>query len=106
LRPYINGFAVCYLEDILIYSTTEKEHEEDVRKVLQRLQEFCLYGKAEKFQFGVLEVGFLRFIVNLEVISMERDRISTIEAWLTPKSVREMQVFLGITNLYRRFMQK
>jgi hypothetical protein len=43
LWPYINDFAVCYLDDILIYSTNEKEHKDHVRKVLQRLQEFCLY---------------------------------------------------------------
>jgi len=53
LRPYIDDFAVCYLDDILIYSTNEKEHEDHVRKVLQRLQEFGLYCKAEKCQFGV-----------------------------------------------------
>jgi hypothetical protein len=40
LRPYIDELAVCYLDDILIYSTYEKEHEEHVRNVLQRLQEF------------------------------------------------------------------
>jgi hypothetical protein len=64
LRPYIDDFTVCYLDDILIYSTNEKEHEDHVRKVLQRLQEFGLYCKAEKCQFGVREVGFLGFVIN------------------------------------------
>jgi hypothetical protein len=59
LRPYIDDFTVCYLDDILIYSTNEKEHEDHVRKVLQRLQEFGLYCKAETCQFGVPEVGIL-----------------------------------------------
>jgi hypothetical protein len=35
LRPYIDDFAVCYRDDILIYSTNEEEHEEQVRKVLE-----------------------------------------------------------------------
>jgi hypothetical protein len=48
LRPYIDDFAICYLDDILIYSTNEKEHEDHVPKVLQRLQEFGLCCKAEK----------------------------------------------------------
>jgi len=51
LRPFIDNFAVCYLDDILIYSTNEKEHEKNVRQVLQRLREFGLYCKAEKCQF-------------------------------------------------------
>ena len=42
LRPYIVDFGVCYLGDILIYSTNEKKHEEHVRKVLQLLREFGL----------------------------------------------------------------
>jgi len=61
LRPFIDDFAVCYLDDILIYSTDEEEHEEQVRKVLERLPEFGLYAKAEKCHFGVTEVGFLGF---------------------------------------------
>jgi len=106
LRPYIDDFAVCYLDDILIYSTNEKEHEDHVRKVLQRLREFGLYCKAEKCQFGVSEVGFLGFIINSDGIGMESDRISTIEDWPTPKSIRDVQVLLGFTNFYRRFIRK
>jgi hypothetical protein len=98
LRPYIDDFAVCYLDDILIYSTNEKEHEEHLRQVLQRLKEFGLYCKAEKCQFGVSEVGFLGFIITPDGVGMESDRISTIEDWPTPKSVRDVQVLLGFTN--------
>jgi hypothetical protein len=72
-RTYIDNFAVCYLDDIVIYSTTEKQHEEHVRKVQQRLQVFSLYCKAEKCQFGVAEVGFLGFIENSEGMSIETD---------------------------------
>ena len=82
------------------------EHEEHVREVLQRLQEFGLYCKAKTCQFGVSEVGFLGFIVNSEGISMETDRISTIEDWPTPKSAWEVQALLGFTNFYPRFIRK
>jgi len=64
LRPYIDDFAVCYLEDILIYLTNQKEHEEHVPHVLQWLREFCLYCKGEKCQFQVSEVGFLEFVIT------------------------------------------
>ena len=97
---------MCYLDDILIYSTKEKEHEDHVRKVLQRLQEFGLCCKAEMCQFSVSEVGFLGFIINSYAIGMESDRISTIEDWPTPKSVRDVQVLLGFANFYRRFIMK
>jgi len=42
LRTYFDDFAVCHLDDILIYSTNEEEHKEQVRKVLERLREFGL----------------------------------------------------------------
>jgi len=97
---------VCYLDEILIYSPNEKEYEDHVRKVLQRLREFGLYCKAERCQFGVLEVGFLRSIINCDGIGMESDRNSTIEDCPTPKSIRDVQVVLGFTNFNRRFIRK
>jgi len=106
LRPYIDDFAVCYLDDILIYSTNEKDHEEHVRQVLQRLKEFGLFCKAEKCQFGVSEVGLLGFVITPDVVGMQWDRISTIEDWPTPKSTRDVQVLLGFTNFYQRFIRK
>jgi len=106
LRPYIDDFTVCYPDDILIYLTNEKEHEDYVRKVLQCLQEFGLYCKAEKCQSGVQEVGFLRFVINSDGIGMESDHISMIEDWPTPELVWDVQVLLGFTNLYWRFIRK
>jgi len=98
LRPYIDDFAVCYLDDILIYLTNEKEHKDHVKKVLERLRQFGLGCKAEKCQFGASEIGFLGSIISSDGIGMESDRISTIENWLTPKSIRDVQVLLGFTN--------
>jgi hypothetical protein len=53
-----------------------------------------------------LEVGFLGFVITPDGVGMESDRIATIEDWPTPKSIRDVQVLLGFTNLYRRFIQK
>ena len=96
---------MCFLDDILIYSTNEKEHEDHVRMVLQRLQDFGLYCKAEKCHCGVREVGSLGFVINSDGIGMESDRISTIEDWPTAESVWDVQVLLGFANFYRRFIR-
>jgi hypothetical protein len=100
LRPYIDDFALCYLADILIYSTNEKEHEDHVKKVLERLRQFGLYCKAEKCQFGASEISFLGFIISSDGIGMESDHISTIQDWPTPKSIRDVHVLLGFTHFY------
>jgi len=106
LRPYIDDFVLCSLYDILILSANEKEYEEHVRQMLQRLKEFGLYCKAKKCQFGVLEVGFLVFVLTPDGVGMESDRISTIEDLLTPQSVCDVLELLGYTNFYRRFIRK
>jgi len=59
LLRYIDDFAVCYLKDILIRSANMKEHEEQVRQVLHWLKESDLCCNGQKWQFKVLEVGFL-----------------------------------------------
>jgi len=74
--------------------------------VLERLREFGLYAQAEKCHFGVTEVGFLGFVISPYGIGMELDRISTIEDGPTLESVRDVQVLLGFTNFYRRFIRK
>jgi hypothetical protein len=90
LQPYIDDFAVSYLDNILIYSTHEKEREVHLRQVLKRLRELGLKCKAEKCQFGVSEVGFLGFVIAPDGVGMESHRISTIEDWPTPKSIRDV----------------
>jgi hypothetical protein len=99
LRPYIDDFVVCYLDDILIYSTNEKEHDAHVRQVLQRLREVGLDCKAKKCEFGDSEVGFRECVITPDGVGIESDWISTIEDSGTPKSVRDIQVLLGFTNI-------
>jgi hypothetical protein len=70
LRPYIEDFTMCYLDDIISYSANEEEHEDYVQRVLQCLQEFGLDCKAEKCQSGVWEVSFPGFVIISDGIGM------------------------------------
>jgi hypothetical protein len=106
LRPYMDDFVVCYLNDILIYSEDPAQHEGHVTKVLERLCEYGLYCKAEKSEFNVKKVGFLGFVIAPDGIEMEANEITTIEDWPTPMSVKDVQVPMGFTNFYRRFVKK
>ena len=90
LWSYMDNFTLCFLGDILIYSTNEKQHENNIQKVLQQQHELGLYCKAEKCQFGVCEVGFLLSVIDLDAIGVELEFISMIQDWLTPESVRAM----------------
>jgi hypothetical protein len=106
LPPYIDDFTMCYHDDMLIYSSNLKEHEDQVQKVLQHLQEFGPHGEAARCQFGVREVSFFGFVINSDGIGMESDSISRIEDWPTTESVRDVQVLHGFTNFYQGFIRK
>jgi hypothetical protein len=106
LQPYIDDFTVSYVDDMLIYSTNEKEHEAHVRNVLQLLNAIGLYCKTKQCQFAVQEVGYIGFVISSAGIGMESDCMSTIEDCPTPESVQEVQVLLSSANFYRRFIRK
>jgi hypothetical protein len=60
---YLDKFVVVFIDDILIYSQNEQEHEEHLRKVLQRLHDCQLYAKLSKCEFWIREVMFLGHII-------------------------------------------
>src|SRR5437762_7421274 len=104
IHEFLDKFAVAYLDDILIYSNTLEEHILHVRQVLQKLLEHGLFVKLEKCQFSVQEISVLGFVISPQGSSMDSDRISTISDWPVPRSVTDIQVFLGFANFYRRFI--
>src|SRR5436190_438213 len=105
LQEYLDDFCIAYLDDILIYSNSHEEHTKHVRLVLEKLRKHGLYASLEKCEFSVEEVNFLGFVISPTGISMEPSRIATIVDWPTPKSVLDIQVFLGFCNFYRRFVE-
>jgi hypothetical protein len=105
LREYLDDFCLAYLDDVLIYSKTHEEHQVHVRRVLQKLLDNGLYCNLDKCEFGVKEVTFLGYIISPTGISMEPERISTIAEWPVPRSILDIQVFLGFCNFYRRFIK-
>ena len=105
LREYMDMFVICYLDDIVVYSLTIEAHTEHVRLVLQKLREYNLYVKISKCIFDAEEIDFLGFKVGQYGISMNPSKVDTIATWLVPESFREIQVFLGFANFYRRFIR-
>ena len=104
LREYLDILCIAYLNDILIYSVDPSKHIEAVRQVLKSLLKHGLFVKLEKYVFSVTEISFLGFILTTEGVKMEPSRVSTISEWPEPASHREIQVFLGFANFYRRFI--
>ena len=106
LAEKLDVFVIVYLDNILIYTESEgKEHVEAVWWVLDQLQKHLLYANLKKCRFHQEEVRFLGYIVSHQGIRMEEERIKAVRDWPEPQSVRDIQVFLGFANFYRRFIQ-
>jgi hypothetical protein len=106
LRDCLDTIVVIYLDDILIYSADPAQHTIHVRQVLQLLSDAQLQVNLEKCQFGVTKVEFLGYVISPEGISMDPSKVAAITSWPTPASVHDIQVFLGFSNFYRRFITK
>ncbi len=100
----VNSFVIVYLDNILIYSKDPKDHDGHVRAVLARLRKYNLFAKASKCEFDQDKVEFLGFEVNTEGVKPNPAKVKTIKEWPLPKTVKQVQSFLGFANFYRRFV--
>lgn len=105
LAGLLDIFCIVYLDDIVIYSQNREDHTAHLRQVLERLQRAQLYAKLSKCTFYQHSVEFLGFIVDREGVSMDPARVRAIADWTPPESFRDIQVFLGFANFYRKFIQ-
>ena len=104
LAGLVDVTCVVYLDDILVFSEEPADHWRHVKEVLQRLRQYQLYANLKKCAFNTTQVEFLGFIVSTTGIEMDPRRVATIKEWPRPKTYREVQVFLGFANFYRRFI--
>ena len=106
LRDLTNmGKVAVFINDVIVGTETEEEHDELVAKVIRRLEENDLYVKLEKCKWKVKEVGFWGVVIGPEGIKIEEEKVKEVLEWPTLKSVKDVQKFLGLVNYYRRFIE-
>jgi hypothetical protein len=91
---YLDKFIVVFIDDILVYSRNEEEHEGHLRLVLQKLRDHKLYAKLNKCEFWLKQVAFLGHIVSKGEISVDPSKVQDVLSWKTPASVSDIQSFL------------
>ena len=102
---YLDRFVMVSIDDILIYSKNESDHEEHLRMVLQKLRDNQLYAKFTKCDFWLDEVHFLGHIISKGGIAVDPTKVIAIMDWKTPSTVSEIRSFLGLAGYYRRFIE-
>ncbi|KAK1679505.1 hypothetical protein QYE76_040353 [Lolium multiflorum] len=102
---FLDKFVVVFIDDILIYSKSEEEHEQHLEVVLETLRQHQLYAKFSKCEFWLKEVGFLGHILSAGGIAVDPAKIKTVEEWKAPTTQTEVRALLGLAGYYRRFVE-
>ncbi|GJU47799.1 putative reverse transcriptase domain-containing protein, partial [Tanacetum coccineum] len=98
-------FVIVFIDDILIYSKSRKEHEGHLKLILKLLKEEELYAKFSKCEFWLSKVQFLGHVIDSEGIHVDPAKIEAIKDWASPKTPTEIRQFLGLAGYYRRFIE-
>ncbi|GJT89227.1 putative reverse transcriptase domain-containing protein [Tanacetum coccineum] len=89
-KPYLDRFVIVFIDDILIYSKSRKEHEGHLKLILKLLKEEELYAKFSKCEFWLLKVQFLGHVIDSEGIHVDPAKIESIKDWASPKTPTEI----------------
>ena len=105
LEEYIDNFYSTYIDDIIIYSNSQSEYVNYVRKVFTKLREAKLLIDIKKYKFFTKKVKYLGVIITPEGLIIDEQKIKVVTEQQIPTKLKEVQVFLGLANFYRRFIR-
>ncbi|GBG75318.1 hypothetical protein CBR_g19950 [Chara braunii] len=104
-RPYLDKFMVVYLDDILVFNKTTREHAEHLALVLQSLRDSQYKINKEKSSFGLPSVIYLGHVISGDGLAPEAAKIAAIQEWPQPQTVRDVRSFLGLAAYYKKFVR-
>ncbi|GJY91007.1 putative reverse transcriptase domain-containing protein, partial [Tanacetum coccineum] len=90
-KPYLDKFVIVFIDDILIYSRNEKEHEEHLKTLLELLKKEEMYAKFSKCEFWINMVKFLDYVIDSSGIHVDPAKIESFKNWAsstTPSEIR------------------
>jgi len=99
------GIVVVYLDDILIFTETEEEHEQAVQRVLKVLAKHKLFLCPEKCEFHRKQIEYLGLVISENKVEMDPVKVAGVHNWPIPENRTNVQAFIGFVNFYRRFIQ-
>src|SRR5204863_7487628 len=104
LYNHLNEFVIVYLNNILIYSENEKDHEKHVKKILRKFQEKKFYLKSEKCEFHKQQVEYLEHIIITEKLEMNSEKIKAVIKFSTSECIKNIQTFQELAKYYQKFI--
>jgi hypothetical protein len=104
-RKYFDKFVQAFIDNILIYSQTTEEHEENLRLVPLCLRENKLFGKLSKCSFYQSKIHYLGHVISNKGITMDPAKVEAIMEWPMPTNVLEVRSFLDLSGYYLWFIK-
>ncbi|GJT66369.1 putative ribonuclease H-like domain-containing protein [Tanacetum coccineum] len=99
-KLYLDRFVIVFIDAILIYSKSIKEHEGHLKLIFKLLKEEKLYAKFSKYEFWLSKVQFLSHMIDSEGIHVDPAKIEAIKDWASPKTPTEIRQFLELLSDY------
>ena len=92
------------LDDIIVFASSEKEHNERLEEVLKKLKEKGLKLHKEKCCFNMIKVEFMSRVLSKDSVAPEESKIKAVASAREPKNASEVHSFLGLVNYCGRFI--
>ena len=96
--------VLVWIDDILIYSKSFREHLKALRGVFQVLRRYGLVASKRKLVLCMRSVKYLGFIFGVSGIRADPDKLAAVHRIPIPSGRKQVRQFLGFANFYRRFL--
>lgn len=100
------GCAGClnFIDDVIIFGSSKEEHDERLRKLKKRLEDFNVTLNQDKCVFGVRKIDFLGHELSSDGIKPKQDKVQAIKQFRPPQTAEETRSFLGLVNYVGKFI--
>jgi len=99
------GIVIVYLDDILIFTEMEEEHEQVVWRVLEVLVEHKLFLCPEKCEFHRKQIEYLGLVISENTVEIDPVKVAGVRDWPTLENWTDVQAFIGFVNFYHCFIR-
>ncbi|GLB45013.1 putative retrotransposable element tf2 155 kda protein type 1-like [Lyophyllum shimeji] len=104
LKDLIGNICHVYLDDIVIWSNSVEEHEQNVRRVLEALRKARLFCSMKKSTLFTTELDFLGHHISSRGIEPDSDKVERITNWPVPQRAKHVRQFLGLVRYISAFL--